>query len=123
MLATNEAKNLIDKAQFEQVDRVFTMNIPQENMDSTDETQILIRDVNTRTGLAGNDDFFGLEKEIELQIFYKLDLDFDPEKLEIPLLKLFKKNNWHITQIREHVPDPDTFQLTGTFYFTKHSTI
>lgn len=123
MLATSEAKQLIDGANFEQVDNVFTLNIPQENLDSTSETQILIRDVNTHTDLHGNGDFFGLEKEIEVQIFYKLDLDFDPEELEIPLLKLFKRNKWHIIQIREHVPDPDTFQLTGTFYFTQNTTI
>ncbi|GBG95191.1 hypothetical protein LFYK43_16500 [Ligilactobacillus salitolerans] len=123
MLATTQAKKLIQDANFDKVDDVFSMNIPQKYMDSTDKTQILVTDVSTDTELEGNDDFFATNKEIEVQIFYKLKLDFDPEELELPLLKLFKANNWHITQIREHVPDPDTFQVTGTFYFTKMEVI
>lgn len=119
MLATAQAEKLIQDANFDKVDRVFSLNIPQEYMDSTNETQILVTDVSTDTELEGNDNFFATNKEIEVQIFYKKDLDFDPEELELPLLKLFKANNWKIYQIREHVPDPDTFQVTGTFYFTK----
>lgn len=123
MLAITQAEKLIQDANFKKIDRVFTMNIPQGYLDSTDETQILVTDVSTGTELEGNDDFFATNKMIEVQIFYKEDLDFDPEELELPLLKLFKANNWHITQIREHVLDPDTFQVTGTFYFTKMEVI
>ena len=115
MLATQEASNLIESFNFSEIDKVYTFNLPQEAQDSTDKTIVLITD--TDTSLAfGNDDFYSKDREVELQIFYKLNPDFDPDELETKLLKYFIENNWTIADIRGHILDPDTKQLTFTAY-------
>ena len=118
MLAVKEARELIENANFDWLSAVYAYNVPKEELDSTDKTIVLVRDVNTRTDLEGNDFFFGTIREVEVQIFYQLSLD-DPEINDLALMKLFKKNYLDIKEIIEHTIDPDTSQLTGTFYFTQ----
>ena len=118
MLAVKEAKQLIENAGFDWLTAVYAYNVPKEELDNTDKTVVLVRDVNTRTDLEGNDFFFGTIREVEVQIFYKLSLD-DPEMNDLALMQAFKKEHWDITEVRGHTVDPDTLQLTGTFYFTQ----
>lgn len=118
MLTTTVAANLIKAAKFPQIDKVYTLNLPKEAQENVDDTIVLIQDVNSQPDIGGNDGFYAYDTQIELQIFYKRDLDFDPEELEIPLLQLFKTNYWQINQIKSHVVDPDSFQVTATFYLS-----
>lgn len=118
MLATTIAANLIEDEKFSQIDTVYTLNLPKEAQENVDTTVVLIQDVNSQPDLGGNETFYAYDTQIELQIFYKKDLDFDPESLEIPLLQLFKQNYWQINQVKSHVVDPDSFQLTATFYLS-----
>ena len=73
--------------------------------------------VNAGAGrMFGNDSFFGKTNQIEVQIFYKLDIDFDLDEFETRLMKFLVSEHYKITDIREHSIDPDTYQLTGVFY-------
>lgn len=116
-----EARTLVESGSFSEIDKIYTNNLPEEYVKSgnTDETVVLIQYVNADLDSEGNNDFFAINREIELQIFYKLDLETDPSDFEIQLLKLFKKNHWSLTDNRGHTVDPDTQQLTATFYFTQ----
>lgn len=118
MLATTLAENLLEQADYPQIDEIYTLNLPEEAQENVDTTVVLIQDVNSQPDLGGNDGFYAYDTQIELQIFYKKDLDYDPESLEIPLLQLFKENYWQINQVKSHVVDPDSFQLTATFYLS-----
>lgn len=118
MLATTMAENLLEQAAYKQIDEIYTLNLPEEAQENVDTTVVLIQDVNSQPDLGGNDGFYAYDTQIELQIFYKKDLDYDPEELEIPLLQLFKENYWQINQVKSHVVDPDSFQLTATFYLS-----
>lgn len=118
MLATTMAKNLIESAQFSQIDAIYTLNLPQEIQDNTTSTVVLITDVNSSPDLSGNNEFYAYETQIQIQIFYKLDLDYDPEQLEIPLVQLLKANQWNVDEIKGHVVDPDTNQVTATGLFS-----
>lgn len=118
MLATTIAANLIEDEKFSQIDTVYTLNLPKEAQENVDTTVVLIQDVSSQPDIGGNETFYAYYTQIELQIFYKKDLDFDPESLEIPLLQLFKQNYWQINQVKSHVVDPDSFQLTATFYLS-----
>ena len=51
-----------------------------------------------------------------MQIFYKLDIDFDIEAFEMELIKFLKSEHYSITDIREHSIDADTLQLTAVFF-------
>lgn len=116
MLAVNEAKKLIDDAHVSGIDQVYTFNIPTELVSNTDLTLIRLSEANEKPTLWGNNDFNALNREIEVQIFYKQDPEVDPEVLESQLLKLFIKNGWDLGEIHGHTFDPETNQLTCTFY-------
>lgn len=117
MLAVAEAKKLIVSGNFSEIDVVKANFLPKNIISNTDKTIVLVTDVRTDPTTAGNNDFYGLRRQIEVQIFYKLKIDFDLEAFETRLMKLFTKNHWSVVDIREHSTDPDTEQMTAVFYF------
>lgn len=119
MLAVIEAKELIESNDFSEIESVYTNNLPVEIQSNDDKTIALITDVSTSTTLTGNNDFYALKSTIELQIFYKLDVDIDIEELHILLIKVFRKDGWLLDQLKDLTVDPDTLQLSAVFYFTK----
>lgn len=116
MLATLELKNLIDGKGFGEISEVYANNLPKEVQENTDKTIVLLRESSAFIGMFGNDRFHSKTNQIEVQIFYKLDLDFDPDDFETQFMQWLVSERYKITDIREHSIDPDTLQLTGVFY-------
>lgn len=116
MLATLELKNLIDGKGFGEISEVYANNLPKEVQENTDKTIVLLRESSAFIGMFGNDRFHSKSNQIEIQIFYKLDLDFDPDDFETQFMQWLVSERYKITDIREHSIDPDTLQLTGVFY-------
>ena len=116
MLATLELKNLIDGKGFGEISEVYANNLPKEVQENTDKTIVLLQESDAFLGMFGNDSFFGKTNQIEVQIFYKLDIDFDLEEFETRLMKFLVSEHYKITDIREHTLDPDTLQMTAAFY-------
>lgn len=116
MLATLELKNLIDGKGFGEISEVYANNLPKEVQENTDKTIVLLRESSTFIGIFGNGRFHSKSNQIEIQIFYKLDLDFDPDDFETQFMQWLVSNHYKITNIREHSIDPDTYQLTCVFY-------
>ena len=116
MLATLELKNLIDGKGFGEISETYANNLPKEVQENTDKTIVLLRESDAFLGMFGNDSFFGKRNQIEVQIFYKLDIDFDLDAFETKLMKWLVSEHYKITDIREHSIDPDTLQLTAVFY-------
>lgn len=116
MLATLELKNLIDGKGFGEISEVYANNLPKEVQENTDKTIVLLRESSAFLGMFGNDSFFGKTNQIEVMIFYKLDVDFDLEDFETRLMQWLVSKHYKITDIREHSIDPDTYQMTGVFY-------
>ena len=116
MLATLELKNLIDGKEFGEISEVYANNLPKEVQENTDKTIVLLQESDAFLGMFGNDSFFGKTNQIEVQIFYKLDIDFDLDEFETRLMKFLASEHYKITDIREHSIDPDTYRLTGVFH-------
>lgn len=116
MLATLELKNLIDGKGFGEISETYANNLPKEVQENTDKTIVLLRESDTFLGMFGNDSFYSKTNQIEVQIFYKLDIDFDLDEFETRLMKWLVSERYKITDIREHSIDPDTLQLTAVFY-------
>ena len=116
MLAIKEAKALIDAANINGIDAVYTANIPRDVQDTTNKTIVLLTDANSKPTLYGSNDFNALNREIEVQVFYALDLARDPELIDVDLYKAFAHNSWDLGENHGHTYDPDTHQLTSTFY-------
>ena len=87
MLATLELKNLIDGKEFGEISEVYANNLPKEVQENTDKTIVLLQESDAFLGMFGNDSFFGKTNQIEVQIFYKLDIDFDLDEFESRLMK------------------------------------
>lgn len=116
MLAVAQAQDLIEKAKIDGVDKVYVFNIPSEQVSNTDQTIVLIQDANTNPAVFGDNDFYGLDRQVEIQVFYKDQLDVDPETIETKLYKLFVHHGWELGQNHGHLRDNDTGQLYTTFY-------
>ena len=116
MLATLELKSLIDGKGFGEISKVYANNLPKEVQENTDKTIVLLQESDAFLGMFGNDSFFGKTNQIEVQIFYKLDIDFDLDEFETRLMKFLVSEHYKITDIREHTLDPDTLQMTAVFY-------
>lgn len=116
MLATKKLKELIDGKEFSEINNVYANNLPKELEENTDKTVVLLTESNPSLDSNGNNTFFRKIDRIEVQIFYKLDIDFDIEAFEMELLKFLKSEHYSITDIREHSIDPDTSQLTAVFF-------
>lgn len=116
MLAVLRAQKLMQSMEDSPLDAVYTSNLPAEEADDTSRTVALITDVRSDLALPGNEDFHAQDKQVEVQIYYKLDGD-DPDEFETKLKHLFIQNGWVMTDNRGHTVDPNTQQLTATFYF------
>ncbi|EHJ57183.1 hypothetical protein HMPREF9318_00095 [Streptococcus urinalis FB127-CNA-2] len=116
MLATIALKNLLLGKEFSEISEVYVNNLPKEIQENTDKTVMLLREADTSIDLFGNDTFFGKNYQIEVQIFYKLNINFDLEDFETKLMKFLVSEHYNITDIREHSIDPDTLQMTAVFY-------
>ena len=116
MLATVKLKELIEGKGFGEISEVYANNLPKELEDNTDKTIVLLTESNPSLDLSGNNTFFRKIDRVEVQIFYKLDIDFDIEAFEMELIKFLKSEHYSITDIREHSIDPDTLQLIAVFY-------
>lgn len=116
MLAVLRAQKLMQGMKDSPLDAVYTSNLPAEETDDTSHTVALITDVRSDLALPGNEDFHAQDKQVEVQIYYKLDGD-DPDEFETKLKHLFIQNGWVMIDNRGHTVDPNTQQLTATFYF------
>lgn len=116
MLATLTLKELISGKEFSEISEIYVNNLPKEIQENTDKTIMLLRESGTFLDMFGNDSFFSKTNQIEVQIFYKLDVDFDLEEFETRLMKFLVSEHYRITDVREHTLDPDTLQMTAVFY-------
>lgn len=123
MAAVDDAVALISAASLVGIDEVYGNNLPQEDVDSLDKTVVLVTDVANAPSGYGNNDFWRLAQEIEVQIWYSQEFANDPEVLEVSLMKLFVHGDWQVATVRQRTLDPDTQQLMNTFYFSREKTI
>lgn len=119
MSAVDDAVDLINQAQIKGIDYVGGNNLPKEKQDSVNETVVLITDAADDPAAYGNDDFWSLNQEIELQVWYQQELAVDPETIELALMKTFVHAHWHVSTVRQRVIDPTTQQLSNTLYFSR----
>lgn len=107
----------------EYIDDIYLYNIPETQLEVTDRTQMLLREIQVDTDDEGNNEFFAVTTELELQIFFKKEFDdgFDMEQFQTSLLKLLTDNHYTVNSLGGALYDPDTKQLTMTWFIEKTS--
>lgn len=125
LLPVSQVASLVNSLNLTWVDKVYLNTIPNEDLDNTDSTVMLLQETDSSPAYHANSTFKGLAMGVEIQIFYKVDLedDFNPIEAEIALLKAIKDAGWLIVASQHHTTDPDTNQITKTIYVTKNEMI
>ena len=125
LLPVSQVASLVNALKFNWLDKVYLNEIPNEDLDNTDNTVMLLQETDSSPAYHANSTFKGLAMGVEIQIFYKVNLadDFNPIEAEIALMKTLKAAGWLIVSNQHHTTDPDTNQVTKTIYVTKHEMI
>jgi hypothetical protein len=125
LLPVSQVASLVDSLNLTWLDKVYLNEIPNEDLDNTDSTVMLLQETDSSPTYLANSTFKGLAMGVEIQIFYKIDLadDFNPLEAEIALMKSLKEAGWLIVSSQHHTTDPDTNQVTKTIYVTKNEMI
>lgn len=123
MSAVDDAVTMLSQAGIASIDAVEGNNLPQELVDSLEKTVVLITDAADDPTAHGNNDFWALNQEVEVQIWYSQLLDSDPETIEIAMMKAFTHQHWQVAAVRQRTFDPDIKQLFNTFYFSRTKNI
>ena len=123
MSAVDDAVKLLLQAKIANIDEVKGNNLPKELVDSLNKTVVLITDAANDPAAYGDNDFWALNQEVEVQIWYSQLLDSDPETIEIAIMKAFTHQHWQVAAVRQRTLDPDTQQLFNTFYFSRTKNI
>ncbi|EPC45526.1 phage-related tail component [Lacticaseibacillus paracasei subsp. paracasei Lpp219] len=123
MSAVDDAVTMLTQAGIASIDVVEGNNLPQELVDNLNTTVVLITDAADDPTARGNNDFWALNQEVEVQIWYSQLLDSDPEIIEIAMMKAFTHQHWQVAAVRQRTLDPDTSQLFNTFYFSRTKNI
>lgn len=125
LLPVSQVASLVNALKLTWLDKVYLNEIPNEDLDNTDSTVMLLQETDSSPAYLANNTFKGLAMGVEIQIFYKVNLadDFNPIEVEIDLMKSFKEAGWLIVSSQHHTTDPDTNQVTKTIYVTKNEMI
>lgn len=123
MSAVDDAVTMLTQSSIAGIDAVEGNNLPQELVDSLEKTVVLITDVANDPTAHGDNDFWALNQEVEVQIWYSQLLNSDPEIIEIAMMKAFTHQHWQVAAVRQRTFDPVTKQLFNTFYFSRTKNI
>ena len=98
LLPVSQVASLVDTLKLTWLDKVYLNEIPKEDLDNIDSTVMLLQETDSSPAYHANSTFKGLAMGVEVQIFYKVDLedDFNPIEAEIALLKALKGAGWLI---------------------------
>lgn len=119
MSASGDLKKLIESYNYEFVNGIFTIKIPDEEISTIDKTDILITEAMMENNDYANNTFNSIIQTLEVQVFYSLYVEFDTEEFEIDLMKRLEKDNWLAVRTDPHIIDPDTNQTVKLFYFER----
>lgn len=119
MSASGDLKKLIESYNYEFVNGIFTIKIPDEEISTIDKTDILITEAMMENDNYANNTFNSIIQTLEVQVFYSLYVEFDTEEFEIDLMKRLEKDNWLAVRTDPHIIDPDTNQTVKLFYFER----
>ena len=119
MSASGDLKKLIESYNYEFVNDIFTVKVPDEEISTIDKTDILITEAMMENDDYANDTFNSIIQTLEVQVFYSLYVEFDTEEFEIDLMKRLEKDNWLAVRTDPHIIDPDTNQTVKLFYFER----
>lgn len=114
------ANSMLTAAEVQQLDNIYSNNIPKENINDVEHTSVRLSEARNEPVEFGNNRFHSLDQSVECQIFWATTLNEDVVPIELTIMRLFEQDGWTIRRAEPHTIDPDTGQLTKTFYFDRY---
>lgn len=115
--AIAEAAELLQAANIDGVDNVYSRMIPVDDNDAS-KTVILITEViDQEPNRFGSDKTTEFESVIALNIFYGLFTTASSDAVERAIFNAFESAGWTQVYAPGHTTDPDTKQLTKVMQF------
>lgn len=118
-----QASNLIKSASYSWINNVYRGAFPENVVDDTNKTDVLITEYANEPAYYANQTFKGWQIGVELQVFYAKNTNINFQDVEIAIAKLFNLDGWQIEQSKNRIKDPDTKQWCKVFYFVKNLTL
>lgn len=123
LLAVIEAKKVLEMTAISEINHIFINKIPEETVrelkENPNQTIVRISEVNDEPLDYGNNDFYSMERTVQVQVFYSNVFPISIDAFEVKIMKLFQANDWRVSSSKPHYPDPDTAQSIKVFYFTQ----
>lgn len=113
------AERLVKSAGLTWLDEIYRGAIPKEKVTDTTSTTAAITEYVSEPAGDANATFKRWSIGVEVQVYYKANVDFSIQDAEIALAKLFKAGGWSVDQSKPHTTDPGTNQVSKVFYFDK----
>lgn len=104
-------------------DNIVCSNLSLDQMNDTDNTIIFITEASNQPASWANAKIGRWQITLEVQIFWSINADVNIQLAEVDLMKQLLEKGWLIQQSGSHTTDPDTQQITKTFYVTQNQQI
>ncbi|WP_056997806.1 DUF806 family protein [Fructilactobacillus fructivorans] len=111
-------KDILSSQQFSWLDNIYINNIPAELENEMLKTTMLISDINSKLANWANDTFTGVDKSIQVQVFFSKQFQFNFDEVIKTLLHFFVQNDWRSNGFSNFI-DPDTKQESVTIKIHK----
>lgn len=116
MRATIELANELTKfPEINLINNVYADSVPPEDVDSVNQTTLLITEAISTLDGYGNNTFNEINQTLKLTLYYGLDFNDDTQVFEILLYKFLESINWRVDGIQPTYFDEDTNQAVRVF--------
>lgn len=104
-------------------DNIVCSNLSASQMNNTDNTIVFITEAGNQPTVWANNQIVRWQNSLEVQIFWGVNTTVNIQSAEIDLMQQLIDKGWLIEQSGSHTIDPDTQQITKTFYVTNNQPI
>lgn len=104
-------------------DNIVCSNLSLEQMNDVDNTIIFITEASNQPINWANAKIGRWQITLEVQIFWAINTEVNIQEAEIELMQKLIDKGWLIEQSGSHTIDPDTQQVTKTFYVIQNQAI
>jgi hypothetical protein len=104
-------------------DNVVCSNLSSEQMNDVDNTIVFITEASNQPTVWANNQIVRWQNSLEVQIFWGVNTTVNIQTTEIELMQQLIDKGWLIEQSGSHTIDPDTQQITKTFYVVNNKAI
>lgn len=119
-LPAKDAADLIRMAKIEGIEDVYVDAIPASNQDDAETTSVLVTEVTDIVEDYGSNYPTSRSQTVAVNIYYANQMNVKTDLIEKSIESVFLHQNWTLVRSEPHITDPDTWQMTKNYQFTRN---